>query len=40
MYKKYAKFISSEGVEVVTAETEDYIHVSGHPNKKALKKMY
>ena len=28
------------GVEVVTAETEEHIHVSGHPNKEALSKMY
>lgn len=32
--------LAQKGVEVVTAETEDYIHVSGHPNKQALKKMY
>lgn len=32
--------LAQKGVEIVTAETEDYIHVSGHPNKKALKKMY
>ena len=32
--------LAQRGVEIVTSETEDYIHVSGHPNKKALKKMY
>ncbi|MBR1943850.1 MAG: ribonuclease J [Alphaproteobacteria bacterium] len=32
--------LAQKGVEIVTSETEDYIHVSGHPNKKALKKMY
>ncbi len=29
-----------KGIEIVTKETENSIHVSGHPNKKALKKMY
>ena len=32
--------LAQKEVEIVNAETEDYIHVSGHPNKKALKKMY
>ena len=32
--------LAQKGVEIVTSETEDYIHVSGHPNKKALQKMY
>lgn len=32
--------LAQKGVEVVTSETEYNIHVSGHPNKKALKKMY
>ena len=29
-----------KGVEIVTTETEEKIHVSGHPNRSALKKMY
>lgn len=29
-----------QGVEIVTTETESDIHVSGHPNKTAIKKMY
>ncbi|MBQ9441366.1 MAG: ribonuclease J [Alphaproteobacteria bacterium] len=32
--------LAQKEVEIVTLETEDYIHVSGHPNRKALKKMY
>ncbi|MBQ7524496.1 MAG: ribonuclease J [Alphaproteobacteria bacterium] len=28
------------GVEIVTTETEDDIHVSGHPDKKAVAQMY
>lgn len=29
-----------KGVEIVTTDTEDDIHVSGHPNKDAIAKMY
>ncbi|MDR0744350.1 MAG: ribonuclease J [Holosporales bacterium] len=29
-----------QGVEIVTTDTEDDIHVSGHPNKKDIKNMY
>lgn len=29
-----------KGVEIVTTDTEDDIHVSGHPNKEAIAKMY
>ena len=32
--------LAQKEVEIVTSETEEYIHVSGHPNKKALKSMY
>lgn len=28
------------GVEIVTTDTEDDIHVSGHPNKESIKQMY
>ncbi len=32
--------LTKKGVEIVTSETEKSIHVSGHPNKTALKKLY
>ncbi|MDR3031408.1 MAG: ribonuclease J [Holosporales bacterium] len=29
-----------QGTEIVTTDTEEDMHVSGHPNKKAIKKMF
>ncbi|MGQ0531187.1 MAG: ribonuclease J [Caulobacteraceae bacterium] len=39
IHQLYEEFLS-RGVEVVTADTEHFIHVSGHPARDELKQMY